>query len=87
MTALKELVDDLGGGRSLSLGAVLIVCCYVAANRYVETIEERLTSLDRRLTSIETTGHQAEARGQFQGADFERRIERLERHDERRNAD
>lgn len=87
MTLLKELIDDLGGGRSLSLGAVLVVCCYVAANRYVETVEERLHARDSRVTALEKAEHETTARGQFEGADFSRRIDRLERlEDGRRNA-
>lgn len=72
-----------GGGRSLSLGACLVVACYVAADRYVETVEEKFRELDRRLTAVEAASHQGEARDRFEGADVERRLERLERRDER----
>ena len=68
---LKELVDDLGGGRSVTLGAVLVVCCYVAASRYVETIEARLSDLEGRLKVVERHDIEDQARRNWRGRDGE----------------
>jgi len=83
---IKELIDELGGGRSVSLGAVLVMCCYVAANRYVETVEERLADLTRRVVALEKHDIEAQARREYQGrpsASLEDRLEKLERGRER----
>ena len=85
MASIKELVDELGGGRSLSLGAVLVVCCYVAASRYVETVEARITDHSARIQNLEAAkqrydGFEA-AGGRFtnrDGAILEQRVRQLE---------
>lgn len=86
MIFLRELIDDLGGGRNIGLGACLVVGVYVAADNYVETIEERLAALDRRISQIEERESNLAAwRGpgsRFtaeQGAELARRIEFLEK--------
>lgn len=83
---IKELIDELGGGRSVSLGAVLVMCCYVAANRYVETVEERLADLTRRVAVLEKHDIEAQARREYRGREdssLEDRLEKLERSRER----
>lgn len=61
MVTLKDLLDDLGGGRSVALGSVLVVCCYVAASRYVETVEERLSDAHHRIAELEKARQRFEA--------------------------
>ena len=51
MIALKELLDDVGG-KNLTVGAILLVVIWVASNRYVESIEERLRSVNSLFTEI-----------------------------------
>ena len=86
MTNFKDLVDDLGGVRSVTLGTVLVVCCYVAANRYVETIEARLADIEARTRTLEAAKQRLDAfessgrrfTGE-QGDGLSARIDRLER--------
>ncbi len=57
---LKELISDFGGGRLLSLIAVIGVLVHIGVDRYVDSIETRLAASARedsvlaaRLTAIE----------------------------------
>ncbi len=61
MVSIKDLVDELGGGRSVGLGAVLVVCCYVAASRYVDTVESRLADIEARTRSLEAAKQRFDA--------------------------
>ena len=92
MVSIKELLDELGGGRSLTLGAVVSILVYVAASRYVEDQAEWRRQVDRRIAELEAEAIRwrvFESTGpRFTDADgneLARRIERLERlEDERR---
>ena len=53
MISAKDLIDELGGVRGITLGAVLVVCSYVAASRYVETVEERIGDAHKRIAELE----------------------------------
>ena len=75
MVSIKELLDDLGGGRSVTLGAVLVVCVYVAADRYVGTVEARLADIETRTRALEA----AKARFDAYEPSSSERISRLER--------
>ena len=85
MIAIKDLINELGGGRSITLGAVLVVCSYVAASRYVDSVEERLEALNRevsilkeakiRFDAFESLGDRFVRRD---GAELIRRIEKIE---------
>ena len=77
MISAKELVDELGGVRGITLGAVLVVCSYVAASRYVETVEERLSDAHKRIAELEKARQRFEA---FEQARKEFRHEYKARH-------
>ena len=61
MISAKDLVDELGGVRGITLGAVLVVCSYVAASRYVETVEERIGDAHKRIAELEKARQRFEA--------------------------
>lgn len=43
------------------MGAVLVVCSYVAASRYVETVEERIGDAHKRIAELEKARQRFEA--------------------------
>jgi len=61
MISAKDLIDELGGIRGITLGSILVVCSYVAASRYVETVEERLADADKRIEELEKKGQRFDA--------------------------
>ena len=61
MISAKDLIDELGGVRGITLGAVLVVCSYVAASRYVETVEERIGDAHKRIAELEKARQRFEA--------------------------
>ncbi len=87
MTALKGIIDDLGGGKSLSLGAVLCVLVYVGSSEYVASVERRLDTLHVQYIELE---HRQDEDDRYHGQDprftvadgeaIRFRLERLERH-------
>jgi len=86
MIILKDLIDELGGLRSVGLGALLLVFLYVAANRYFESIETRLSGLDTSVKQLEAKQQRDDAihdnGGRFtaeRGESLEARISRIER--------
>ena len=86
MVNIKDLLDDLGGGRSVAMGSILVVYCYVAASTYVETVETRLADIEARTRTLEAANQRYDAfehagtrfTGE-QGSALESRISRLER--------
>ena len=85
MVSIKALIDELGGGRSVALGAVLVVCVYVAADSWVESVEARFRDINERIRPLEAAQQRSEAfehastrfTGE-QGTALESRISRLE---------
>lgn len=85
MVLLKELINDLGGGRSIGLGALLLIFVYVAADQYVETVETRFHALRDSFQELEARQN-GDDRYHGQGARFtaeqgkalSRRVDRLE---------
>ena len=86
MVSIRELISDLGGGRSVAMGSIVVVCCYVAASRYVDTVEARIADLEartrvleaakQRFDAFESTGRRFTGE---QGDALEGRIGRIER--------
>lgn len=85
MIYLRELIDELGGGKSVGLGALLVLLLYLAASNYVSTIEERLDRLSadiERLEKRQATDdiiHGTRRLPASEGAALRQRVERLER--------
>jgi hypothetical protein len=82
MVILKDLIHDLGGGRTLSLGALLLLLLYVASSRYFDSIEARFSSLVSRIETLQHGDDIIHGSGRIttdQGAELRRRLDRLER--------
>jgi hypothetical protein len=85
MVLLKELISDLGGGRTLTLGGLLLVLLFVVSSRYFDSIEARFSVVAARIDALEVRQHSDDVfhgSGRFssdQGAELGRRIDRLER--------
>ena len=87
MAALKELLDELGGSRGLTLGSILVVCVYVASDHYIQEIEAFKSRTEGRVASLERIAAQYETwRSQGasftsgeRGNDLARRVDRIER--------
>lgn len=89
MIDLKDLINDLGGGRSISLGALLLVFMYVAANQYVENDAQEKRFLRQAIEELKVRQnkddiiHGAGPRyTKIEANALERRVERLERYHE-----
>jgi len=61
MISLKDLIGELGGGRSVAMGGVLICCSFVAADRYVDSVETRLAGTDARFEKQDARIRELEA--------------------------
>lgn len=85
MIDLRELISDLGGGKSLGLGALLLLLLYVAASKYVDTVEARFSALREQILRLEARQnnddiiHGTRRLPASEGEALRQRIERLER--------
>ena len=77
MIALKEFLDDIGGGRSIAMGTVLIVCSYVASNHYVDSVEDRLRSVNELF--VEIAGERRSIRSEIAAIRDSQQIDEYER--------
>lgn len=80
MLPIKEIMNELGGSGSLTLGAILSICVYVGARQYVDSVETRLSDLGRKVEELQQEQHVDNlARGQNGTlGNIETRLERLE---------
>ncbi len=86
MIDLKDLVNDLGGGKSIGLGAVLLAWVFVAANQYFEndtqekaSIRAAIEELKQRQNKDDVFHGNGSRYTAVEGRALERRVERLER--------
>ena len=49
MTSIKEVFDELGGGRSVAIVSVVFAISYVASSQYVASVEKRLDEFGTRI--------------------------------------
>ncbi len=81
-----EVLDSVGGGNTVTLGAVLCVFLYVAADGYVEqsaahreVLQDEIDEIERRLDAVERWQGAGDRFTWRDGGELARRIQALER--------